>query len=64
MAPSPLSPVKMIDFLLVGHSQPPVPLVKLVSAHIFSGRPPQSITELSEERYQALKALLQLGFDV
>lgn len=64
MAPSPQSPVKMIDFLLVGHSQPSVPLTKLVSADIFNGRPPQSIAELSEERYQALKALLQLGFDV
>lgn len=64
MAPSPLSPVKMIDFLLVGHSQPPVPLAKLVSARIFNGRPPQSIAEFSEERYQALQALLQLGFDV
>ena len=64
MAPSPVSPVKMIDFLLVGHSQPSVPLSTLVSADIFNGRPPQSIAELSEERYAALKALLQLGFDI
>lgn len=64
MAPSPVSPVKMIDFLLVGHSQPSVPLPMLVSAGIFSGRPPQSIAEFSEERYVALKALLQLGFDI
>ena len=64
MAPSPVSPVKMIDFLLVGHSQPSVPLATLVSAGIFNGRPPQSIAELSEERYAALKALLQLGFDI
>ena len=54
----------MIDFLLVGHSQPSVPLAMLVSAGIFNGRPPQSIAELSEERYAALKALLQLGFDI
>ena len=40
MAPSPVSPVKMIDFLLVGHSQPPVSLATLVSADIFNGRPP------------------------
>ena len=64
MAPSPVSPVKMIDFLLVGHSQPSVPLATLVSAGIFNGRLPQSIAELSEERYAALKALLQLGFDI
>jgi hypothetical protein len=61
MAPSALSPVKMIGFLLVGHSQPPVPLSALVSGSIFNGRPPQSIAELSEERYAALKGLLQLG---
>jgi hypothetical protein len=64
MAASPQSPVKMIDFLLVGHSQPPVPVPTLVSASIFNGRPPQSIAELSEEQYAALKALLQLGFDI
>ena len=64
MAPSPVSPVKMIDFLLVGHSQPSVPVATLVSAGIFNGRPPQSIAELSEHRYAALKVLLQLGFDI
>jgi hypothetical protein len=64
MAPSPVSPVKMIDFLLVGHSKPSVLLATLVLAGIFNGRPPQSIAELSEERYAALKTLLQLGFDI
>jgi hypothetical protein len=64
MAPSPASPVKMIDFLLVGHSQPSIPLAMLVSAGIFSSGPPQSIAELSEDRYAALKDLLQLGFDI
>ena len=64
MAPSPLSPVKMIDFLLVGHSQPAVPLAALVLADIFNARPPQSIAELSEQRYAALRAHLQLGFDI
>jgi hypothetical protein len=64
MEPSLGSPVKMIDFLLVGHSQPSVPLATLASSGIFNGRPPQSIAELSEERYAALKPLLQLGFEV
>jgi hypothetical protein len=64
MEPSPGSPVKMVDFLLFGHSQPSVPLPKLVSSGIFSGRPPQSIAELSEERYAELKPLLQLGFEI
>ena len=64
MAPSKVSPVKVIDFLLIGHSQPSVPLSTLVSAGIFNGRPPQSVAELSEKRYEELKALLQLGFDL
>ena len=63
MEPSPLSPVKMIDFLLVGHSQPSIPLGALTSSGIFTNRPPQSIAELSEERYAALKPFLHLGFD-
>lgn len=64
MAPSLSSPVKMIDFLLVGHSQPSVSLSTLVSAGIFNSRPPQSIAELTDERYATLKSFLQLGFDI
>jgi hypothetical protein len=62
MRASAFSPVKMIDFLLVGHSQPSITLSTLVSTGIFSNRPPQSIMEFSEERYVALKPLLHLGF--
>jgi hypothetical protein len=62
MQPSALSPVKMVDFLLVGHSQPSVPLDRLTSGG--TNRPPQSIAELCEERYAALKPLLHLGFDI
>jgi hypothetical protein len=55
-------PMKVIDFLLVGHAEHPVELGVLVEKDIFSGRPPQSIAILSEGRYQALKPLLRLGF--
>lgn len=64
MAPSLLNPVKVIDFLLVGHTQPTIRLEALVHEGVFNGRPPQSIAELSEDRYQALKSLLRLGFDL
>jgi GNAT superfamily N-acetyltransferase len=64
MQPSAHLPVKMIDFLLVSHSQPSVPLDGLISAGIFTNRPPQSIAELSEKRYAALKPLLHLGVDI
>jgi hypothetical protein len=58
------SPVKVIDFLLVGHSRPTVRLPELVSERVFNGRPPQSIANLSEDRYLRLKRLLRLGFDI
>jgi hypothetical protein len=56
------SPVKMIDFLLVGHSQPPVHLNTLVQDGVFSGRPPQSIAELGGEQYRRLRPHIRLGF--
>ena len=57
-------PVKMIDFLLIGHSETPVPLDVLVDEGIFSGRPPQSIAQLSDEQYANLRPNLHLGFDI
>jgi hypothetical protein len=63
MGASESSPVKMIDFLLVGHIQPPVRLGTLVSKQVFSNRPPQSIAEWSEEQYERFQPYLRLGFD-
>ena len=57
------NPVKVIDFLLVGHAEHPIGLNVLVREGVFSRHPPQSIVRLSEERYQALKPLVRLGFD-
>jgi ribosomal protein S18 acetylase RimI-like enzyme len=64
MGPSVSSPVKMIDFLLVGHVYPPVGLNALISNNVFLNRPPQSITQLDENRYTALKPCIQLGFEL
>jgi hypothetical protein len=58
------SPIKMVDFLLAGHIEPPVSLRALVQQGIFSNRPPQSIFELSEERYAKLEPHIALGFDL
>jgi ribosomal protein S18 acetylase RimI-like enzyme len=55
-------PVKAVDFLLIGHVDPPTPLTKLLDKGVLAG-PPQSIIRLSEDRYRALKPLLRLGFD-
>jgi hypothetical protein len=60
--PSASSPVKMIDFLLVGHIEPVVYLDTLVRTGVFSNRPPQSIAQLSEQQYGKLKLDIQLGF--
>jgi hypothetical protein len=61
--PTMQSPVKTIDFLLVGHLNPVVSLDKLLQLDAFSNRPPQSIAELGENRYAKLKPHLHLGFD-
>jgi hypothetical protein len=63
MVASVTNPVKVIDFLLVGHSQPAVPLDTLLQERVFNGRPPQSIAQLPEQRYQALRPHIRLGFD-
>jgi hypothetical protein len=62
--PSADSPIKTIDFLLVGHTDPPVRLHALLAAGVFTRHPPQTIVELTEERYAALKAHFQLGFNI
>jgi GNAT superfamily N-acetyltransferase len=64
MQASPASPVKVIDFLLVGHVQPTVELDTLVVNGVFSNRPPQSISQLTEERYAKLKRFIQLGLEI
>jgi GNAT superfamily N-acetyltransferase len=64
MAPSPSRPVMMIDFLLVGHVKPPIELSALLVMGVFSNRPPQSIAEIPEAQYRALRPRLQLGFDL
>ncbi len=61
---SPQRPVKVIDFLLVGHIAPPVELDELVKLRAFKGSPPQSITELDISRYEALRPRINLGFEL
>jgi hypothetical protein len=58
------SPVKVVDFLLIGHIEPPVPLAELISLGIFSGQPPQSICKLRADQYELLKSRLNFGFQL
>ena len=57
-------PVKVIDFLLVGHFEPHIPLNELISMKVFKRHPPQSITKLSWASVAVLKSRLSLGFAV
>ncbi|WP_426044217.1 GNAT family N-acetyltransferase [Caulobacter sp. DWR3-1-2] len=57
------TPVRIIDFLLVGHLDPSVPLATLVDEGVFNSRPPQSICALSPKQFAPIRARLELGFE-
>jgi hypothetical protein len=57
-------PIKVIDFLLVGHSDPPVSLEQLIRSGIFHSRTPQSISMISDEAYKRLKQQLSFGYKI
>jgi GNAT superfamily N-acetyltransferase len=58
------TPIRVIDFLLVGHLSPAVPLATLNAEGVFKGVPPQSICALAPERFAPIRARLDLGFQV
>jgi ribosomal protein S18 acetylase RimI-like enzyme len=57
------TPLKVLDFLLVGHYDPPIPLQELVKMRVLS-KPPQSIARIAHDKAVALLARLALGFEV
>jgi GNAT superfamily N-acetyltransferase len=57
-------PVKVIDFLLIGHLDPPVSLAELIQRGVFAGSPPQSICRLPPERFRPLKQNMNFGFEL
>ena len=58
------TPVKVIDFLLMGHFDPAIPLDQLLEDGVFRRWPPQSITRLDEARFAKLRERLNFGFVV
>ena len=58
------TPVRVIDFLLVGHIEPPIPLAELLALGVFNGHPPQAICHLERDRFKTLWKRLQFGFDI
>jgi hypothetical protein len=57
-------PVKVIDFLLIGHLEPPVNLDDLNSEGVFTGHPPQSICHLPPPRFRPIRQRMSFGFEV
>ncbi len=53
------TPIKVIDFLLLGHLEPPIGLRELTEWNVLSG-PPQSIGSIPHERYKILRPKLKL----
>jgi hypothetical protein len=57
-------PVKVIDFLLVGHIEPAIKLEDLKRMGVFKGAPPQSISHLTEEQFGPVRDRMAFGFVV
>lgn len=57
-------PVKVLDFLLIGHLRPPLSLNQLLAEGGFNARPPQSISTLSSSAFKMIKSRSALGFEV
>jgi hypothetical protein len=57
-------PVQVIDFLLIGHLEPPMKLSDLKNEGVFAGRPPQSICYLPPPRFRPVQRRMSFGFEV
>lgn len=57
-------PVKVINFLLIGHVQPSIDLHELLDKGIVNGHPWQSISRLTRERLDPILNRANLGFEV
>jgi hypothetical protein len=57
-------PVKVIDFLLIGHLDPMMKLDELRKKKVFTGHPFQSICRLPPERMDPIRTRMKFGFKV
>lgn len=62
MAATPSRPVKVINFLLVGHFEPTMNLQTLKTDKVFVDHPPQSIKQLDRAQQMALLRHANFGF--
>ncbi|THG40424.1 GNAT family N-acetyltransferase [Sphingomonas olei] len=56
------NPVKVINFLLAAHFDPPISLATLQSSNVFAAHPPQSIKKLTPDQQRRLLGEGKLGF--
>lgn len=64
MAATASNPVKVINFLLAAHLEPPMSLAELMQNNVFAGRPPQSIKNLQPAQQMSILKQGALGFTV
>lgn len=57
-------PIKVIDFLLIGHLDPVMTLDELIRKKVFKDHPPQSICQLPQERLDPIRKRMKFGFKV
>jgi hypothetical protein len=57
-------PVKVIDFLLIGHLDPFMKLKELNDNGVFTGHPPRSICQLPSARFEPVRRRMSFGFEV
>lgn len=63
-AARPENPVKVINFLLAGHIEPPVELRQLQADGVFGRHPAQSIFRARSSPARTIFARLRLGFEL
>lgn len=63
-AASAARPVKVINFLLAGHLNPPMTLAALNRCRVFGGHPPQSISRLKHAQMKLVLEAGNLGFAI
>ncbi len=64
MLGEPSRPLTVIDFLLAGHSDPPIGLNQLRCDGVIKSQPPQSISEIPHVVYLRLRKRLRLGYEL
>jgi hypothetical protein len=57
-------PVKVINFLLASHIEPPIGLARLQADRVFGGHPPQSIFRIASNLARPIFSHLNLGFEL